>query len=138
MFNSPVQKGKTTYYYRNAYGKVISLSKEVAFEQHNLHPEFLGSSDDLRRTGWSLTEAIAKHLKENVPNPTLPSDERKIQNRRGQWYVKGQQPQQTKPTDILSFIKNNKEVVRELLKEDVNTQKPEVKIQQPKRKTGKA
>lgn len=79
-FDSPAQPRKKVYYYRNSHGKVISLDEDIAFEQHLLHPEFLGSSADLIKTGFNFNEMIAKHLKENIVNPTPPVDKRKITN----------------------------------------------------------
>jgi len=79
-FDGPPQPRKKVYYYRNHHGKVIALNEDVAFEQHHLHPEYLGSSEDLIRTGYDPLEAIAKHLKENVSNPAPPPDKRKVTN----------------------------------------------------------
>lgn len=72
------KKVPTTYYYRNGHGKVISLTEEIAFEQHRLHPKFYGSSKDLNALGFSMSEAIAKFLEENVSNPSPPPDRRKM------------------------------------------------------------
>lgn len=69
---------KPVYYYRNQHGKVISLSEDIAFEQHRFHKEYFGSSKDLERCGYNPLEAIASFLKENVIVPQLPPDNRHI------------------------------------------------------------
>ena len=75
-----IKKHRPTYYYRNNHGKVVSLSEDVALEQHRIHPKYYGSSDDLQRTGFDISEAMAKHLEENVQNPQSPPDKRKVTN----------------------------------------------------------
>lgn len=104
-----IKAHKPVYYYRNNHGKVVVLSEDIALEQHRAHPEFLGSSEDLKRTGFNINEAIAKHLKEKVQNPQLPPDKRKFKNygpeQVGSGVDMGQIKEQMK-AEILAEMKN--------------------------------
>lgn len=133
-FSVPLTPAKRTFYYRNNHGKVVCLSEEIAFEQHNKHKEFLGCSEDLKRTGYDQLEAIAKHFKENVSNPTSPRDLRKMRFQGGEWSVVGSQEQtaqqtQPSPNQFMEWAKNNKEVLKQLLKEDGNNQGEKTKVE---------
>lgn len=101
---------KRAYFYRNHHGKVVVLDEEVAAEQHNQHPKYYGSSDDLMKSGWDYNEALVAHLEKNVSTPTPPVDKRKISN-----YSKPQ-PGQVNEGDVLAYILKNKEQIKELLK----------------------
>jgi hypothetical protein len=72
------KKKQPVYYYRNSHGKVVSLSEDIAFEQHRLHPQYFGSSKDLEIYGYNPLEAIASFLKENVTVPSMPPDNRHV------------------------------------------------------------
>jgi len=106
--NIKIKPIRKVYYYRNNHGKVISLDEDVALEQHNLHPEFFGSSEDLSRTGFNINELIAEHLKKHVKNPELPPDKRRVTNFPTPEKVDVQALKEELRQEILKELKNEK------------------------------
>jgi len=104
------KKSPPTYYYRNHHGKVISLTEEIALEQHKQHPEYFGSSDDLCRTGFDMLEMIASHLKKNVSNPKPPPDKRRV----------GNYNPRTKSDTEVQFLKNEVEKLKKIVNGQYN------------------
>jgi len=126
-FNSPVQPRKKSYYYINNHGKLVVLNEDIALEQHNLHKEYLGSSDDLIRTGFNIEKLIIEHFRKYVKNPEMPPDRRRVTNYENK---KVAQPQKIDEKEILNFILQNKDKIKSLLEENgLHNQGQKPKIQ---------
>lgn len=79
---------RRTFYYRNHHGRVVTVDEEHAVEQHNLHPAYLGNSDDLERLRFSIDEATGRFLEANVRESEQPRDLRKISHStEGGWKI---------------------------------------------------
>lgn len=76
---------KVTFYYLNKNDKVVALNEDVAIEQHDLHKEYLGNSEDLEQLSFTVEGAIGNFLKshEKEINKRPPKDKRRVV------YVKG-------------------------------------------------
>ena len=132
------KKRPPTYYYRNQHGKVISLTEEIALEQHKQHPEYLGSSEDLDKTGFNMLEAIASHLKKNVSNPKPPPDKRRVGNAKNTLSSTGNIEVKALKKEIEELKKIIKNGLKSGLKNGLYNQKPETKIEGNSGDAGKA